>query len=209
MEVKTCTKCNEPKPLDQYHRNKRAKDGRHSRCAECCRQYQSELRDNPEVKAQRREYAKVWRAANPNYDRERYLKQSDLQIARALKWNRDNPEKALASRKAYLANNPEKRRALRRTATARRRAKLAQLHDTMPKDYLKILLGFYGEQCQKCGGVEKLEHDHIIPVTWKGSTHSLYNAQVLCRSCNSRKGNRHAKDYRCWSNGILCERVVT
>lgn len=35
METKKCARCGRELPLDDYHRSKRAKDGRQSYCKEC------------------------------------------------------------------------------------------------------------------------------------------------------------------------------
>ena len=35
MDSKTCTKCGEPKPLDLFHKNSRAKDGKRPDCKLC------------------------------------------------------------------------------------------------------------------------------------------------------------------------------
>lgn len=46
-----------------------------------------------------------------------------------------------------------------------------------------------GWQCVTCGTSKDLTVDHIIPVS-KGGTDDDDNLQTMCRSCNSRKGNR-------------------
>lgn len=48
-----------------------------------------------------------------------------------------------------------------------------------------------GRLCSKCGSTEKLSVDHVIPVT-RGGTNDLGNLVILCKPCNSRKGNRLA-----------------
>ena len=42
-------------------------------------------------------------------------------------------------------------------------------------------------QCVKCGGREKLEFDHIIPVV-SGGSNTERNIQLLCEGCNRSKG---------------------
>ncbi|MEK0311655.1 HNH endonuclease [Sweet potato little leaf phytoplasma] len=46
-----------------------------------------------------------------------------------------------------------------------------------------------GGACVFCGRTESLSIDHIVPWS-KGGAHAMSNFQTLCRSCNSRKGNR-------------------
>ncbi len=49
-----------------------------------------------------------------------------------------------------------------------------------------------GYRCQICGiqlTADNFAADHIIPYS-KGGKTQLWNGQALCRSCNSRKGDR-------------------
>lgn len=46
-----------------------------------------------------------------------------------------------------------------------------------------------GHKCCNCGADEDLTVDHITPRS-KGGDDSEDNLQTLCRSCNSKKGNR-------------------
>jgi len=46
-----------------------------------------------------------------------------------------------------------------------------------------------GHQCSRCLTTDDLTLDHIVPVE-KGGSDDLDNLQILCRSCNSKKGNR-------------------
>ena len=47
--------------------------------------------------------------------------------------------------------------------------------------------------CVRCGSKENLSIDHVIPRS-KGGSHDESNLQTLCRSCNSAKNNRQAKE---------------
>lgn len=69
METKTCSKCGETKPLDEFHRLTRSKDGHQSRCKLCNRAYAAQWgQDNKEyVRETRREYMR-------EYMRNRYRK---------------------------------------------------------------------------------------------------------------------------------------
>ena len=51
------------------------------------------------------------------------------------------------------------------------------------------MLGRHCLSCWKQEPLVKLTEDHIIPIS-KGGQNSIDNMQPLCRSCNSKKGNR-------------------
>lgn len=46
-----------------------------------------------------------------------------------------------------------------------------------------------GKQCKRCGTIERLTIDHIIPLA-RGGNNDLNNLQLLCVRCNSAKGAR-------------------
>lgn len=46
-----------------------------------------------------------------------------------------------------------------------------------------------GGQCVDCGSRERLEYDHIVPVS-RGGAHTARNIELRCETCNRRKGAR-------------------
>jgi hypothetical protein len=59
------------------------------------------------------------------------------------------------------------------------------------KKIFKELLYKYKFKCVQCeeNNEKRLTIDHIIPVS-KGGSDEIKNLQILCRSCNSKKGNK-------------------
>lgn len=49
------------------------------------------------------------------------------------------------------------------------------------------LVWAYGSKCAKCGAEKNLTIDHVVPIC-KGGGHNIENLQILCRSCNNKKG---------------------
>ena len=58
----------------------------------------------------------------------------------------------------------------------------------------KVIYERDGNKCLKCGSVENLTIDHIMPLS-KGGNNSNNNLQTLCAECNMSKGIKFA-DYR-------------
>ncbi len=55
----------------------------------------------------------------------------------------------------------------------------------------KQLMEKAGHKCPQCGSTEKLEVDHIVPIS-RGGNGNVENLQILCRSCNRKKRTRYA-----------------
>jgi 5-methylcytosine-specific restriction endonuclease McrA len=48
--------------------------------------------------------------------------------------------------------------------------------------------------CVVCGSSEKIEVDHILPLS-RGGAHSINNLQPLCRFCNASKGSKTMEEW--------------
>ena len=57
----------------------------------------------------------------------------------------------------------------------------------IPTRVRKAVLEKYNGTCAWCGSREEPEIDHIVPLR-EGGTNAIENLQVLCKSCNTRKG---------------------
>lgn len=56
------------------------------------------------------------------------------------------------------------------------------------------VFALYGKVCLACGSKNNITIDHVIPVSKNGINH-ISNYQPLCKSCNSKKGDKII-DYR-------------
>lgn len=68
----------------------------------------------------------------------------------------------------------------------------AQAHNKKMRSYY---LNKFNYKCVKCGDDERLELDHILAITM-GGDNSEDNIQVLCKSCNVKKGGNKHRDKR-------------
>jgi 5-methylcytosine-specific restriction endonuclease McrA len=192
MKKKTCTKCGETKPLEEFHRESRGRYGRRSRCKVCVNAQKKTWREaNPEKV---RAAFKAWREADPEreYARHKAYREANPEKKRAAfkAWREANPDKERARKKAWREANPEKSRAACRRSRARKRL----LEESFtPEQEARVLEVFQG-QCFKCGSTDELHVDHYLPLS-KGNPLRSGNAIILCKSCNSSKRTRPASKF--------------
>jgi len=61
--------------------------------------------------------------------------------------------------------------------------------ETIPGHVKSAVYWRDGGRCRRCGSTYKLEYDHIVPWS-RGGSDRMDNLQLLCRTCNRRKGAR-------------------
>ena len=155
--MKTCRRCHQLKPLDQFRPVKQNKNRPHSWCRLCCSSYRKEQWKKrysvEEFRIKHRESSAKWRRDHPD---------------KTMDWHRRNWTRVLF----YGA----KRRALIRGL---------QKRDFTYEQWI-CLIEKTGGRCVYCGEVKLLTVDHIIPIS-KGGQHTRSNIAPACKSCNSRK----------------------
>lgn len=160
--MKLCTKCKEAKSLDEFNRNKNAKDGRQSNCRNCQSAYGSK-----------------WRAAHSEHSRAASAEYRRNNAENIAEWRRSNRERFAEYRSAYDAANPH----VGWESGVRYRA---EKYGTNPKvDHFtkEDVIAKYGDQCWHCSGraFESLDH-YPVPIV-RGGDHVLENVRPSCMDC--------------------------
>lgn len=202
---KACRRCKLVKPLFDFHKNVKCKDGHLATCKPCRAD-----RDAPYVEAHReetRQRANAWRLANP-----------EESLAKAAAWAAKNPDKVRAishkhrhsaqgkvAAKKYVAERrcPEARKATSkryyesnkdryRNYVRNRRALSRGADGSHTKDDVARIAQHQGMRCVYCKAKLigfQYHADHKMPLALGGSN-DAGNIQALCPTCNKRKGKK-------------------
>lgn len=126
-----------------------------------------------------------------------------------------NRDKYLERNKRHRENNPDYQKKWREktgfkqvkspSIAMNRRARLANAGGKCTKrdiEFLKDKQSMKCATCKTCLIKAGMHIDHVIPI-FLGGTGDLLNLQLLCPTCNRRKGKMHPID---WANknGLLC-----
>ena len=174
--MKICSTCKVLKPLDNFYRDKRAKDGLHSQCKECEKKYEKN-RDRNKKRVSAKRYRESHKA---------------IEKARLQRWKKNNPEK-------YREYHTQKKLKNRCTVPYFDNditlEKLYNLADGVCalcggicdyEDY--IFKGKYFIAGNKYPSI-----DHIVPLS-KGGSHTWDNVQLAHKQCNSIKSNKSPEE---------------
>jgi hypothetical protein len=157
METKTCTKCGETKPLDEYHKDKSRRSGRRAACKECCcadrRDYVT--RNWDEVHRKDREHQRRYRA-RPEVKARQSARHAEYRKSRPHVWWEGDYRKRMRG----YGFEP-------RVSSFTRE----ELHER------------WGTQCFHCGSEDGTTLDHYPTPISRGGEHSLENCRPSCMNC--------------------------
>jgi hypothetical protein len=74
-----------------------------------------------------------------------------------------------------------------KTAASAGRVPDGSLREMIPEQVRHAVWERDGGTCRSCGAANDLQYDHLIPVSM-GGANSVENLQILCGTCNRRKG---------------------
>lgn len=190
VNSKRCTSCGQTKQVTEFHKRTASKDGRSPICVTC--QSTKHKRYHADNAASILMKVVAWQAANP-----------DRVSARRKRWAAENPEKMRASRKKWKKDHPDEVRAdaaMRARANPEKRAALENVRRTRKagsggKFTAAQIATLHSKQRGRCACCStnlkgRFHRDHIMPVALGGSS-DITNIQLLCPTCNSRKGAKH------------------
>lgn len=209
--MKYCNKCSTDKPLDQFNKHKRMKDGRSSQCRECTRKADKKYREeNPEkiaagkakcYQARKEHYnqkSKEWVSSNRERRRaivnKSYQNNRESKLEYSKRYRLENLDVCKERIKNWELRNPDRVRA---KCSRRRAAKINAEPSWLTKeDQDKIVLMYaLAKDCEIITG-DKYHVDHIVPLQGKNvcGLHVPWNLQVLPADLNLAKSNKHDPD---------------
>lgn len=195
--TKACSVCGQIKPLTNFHKEARTKDGVRSQCKQCALDKATEYRLNNATKI-------VQSQANT------YAKHRDKRIANSKKWADANAVRRKQIEYKYRTQNKDAINAriekwrlanveIHRGYRLKRRNGLAinGIYTVSNKDIVRL----YNSPCFYCGGSKQIQADHVIPVK-RGGRHSIGNLVPACKFCNVSKGSKLVSEWKLWMRKV-------
>ena len=198
---KQCSKCQQIKPLSEFHRNERSRDGHKSRCKPCNNADSAVWKQQNQERASKRyaEWAaknrdktraasKRWNERHPGLAWQRRIAKvgREVENERSRQWSAANREKARAWKARWKKANPEAVAAF----TGKRRAALNNAIPAWANE--QAILDIYRE----CRNHPDHHVDHIVPLVSKivCGLHCEANLRIIPAVENYSKNNRRWPD---------------
>jgi 5-methylcytosine-specific restriction endonuclease McrA len=182
--MKTCWKCRSEKALDAFGVDVRRHDGKNPKCKACVAADSAEYRERNKEK--RKATLAAYRERNPDKIREAYAKwkASDRAPEVRAAWVKKNPEKVRSTKAKWRSWNRPQIAAIKASRTSADGAHTGE--------DIKRLMRLQRSRCAHCREniACRYHADHIVPLKL-GGTNDANNIQLLCPTCNLKKGAKH------------------
>jgi hypothetical protein len=200
--TKTCTQCDEAKPLGEFYKNHRMPDGLLKQCKTCVNARQKAYVQGPgrdAYLARQREYTVANRDTKRAYDAGYRILHRERLLAAKREWYQANRDHHAALGRIWREANAEQKKQLDKA-----------FHERCRDELLAAIFGHYGSSCACCGDTGNLSIDHIngsgaehrASLAAAGATNVTGQAfyrwlvrndfpdgyQTLCVPCNASKG---------------------
>lgn len=222
--MKACRKCAVEKPLDEFYRDPRSKDGQAAQCKMCdaekARRWREVNKDRhldnarrwrvdhtEQIAETRRRWEETHREQRAASNQRWRDENKEHRAADFRRWSEDHKEQRVEYRGRHYAANRERELEINASwkyahpdkvfgHNAVRRARKAVATIGPPVDR-QCIVTRDESTCQYCDRVltgREITLDHIIPLI-RGGPHTADNLCVACRPCNFSKGTKTADEF--------------
>ena len=160
------------------------------------------LNKNPDKVQEYKERYKNKYGAGSEYRKEYREKNREILREKKRRYYERNKEKVMESNNRWRKDNIDKVQFANRKYYQRKRS---SFHHYEESDWV-YALNFFSHSCAYCGGKEKMEQEHIVPVS-KGGPYIASNIIPACRSCNASKGDEDLEMWYRSHKSFNCERL--
>lgn len=195
--AKACSKCLERKPVTEFNKRSKSPDGLQYKCRVCMlaekRAWNAANKEH--IRQYSAERSPIYRAKNKESiaekKREYHKKNAERIRAKVLKWQKDNKERVNAKNSEWAKANPLQGYVKAARRVAARRSALVGWADS---DAISVIYGMARDLTRETGIPHEV--DHIVPLQSDlvCGLHCEANLQILTRSENASKGNKHWPD---------------
>lgn len=195
--MKACSKCLEIKPLLEFNRRAKSADGLQYKCRQCmiCEKRAWNARNKEHIREYSAARSPAYRERNKEAiaekKREYHKRNAESIRAKVLKWQRDNREKVNAKNSEWAKANPLGGYVKAARRVAARRNALVGWADS-------VAISAIYSRARDLTSATGIPHevDHIVPLQSDlvCGLHCEANLQILTRSENASKGNKHWPD---------------
>lgn len=177
VALKRCCTCKDDKPVTEFCKSKKTKDGYQNGCKKCAAKSSKKYAQrNPDKK---KEANKKAREKVTNEDR---VKRAEKQRA----YHHANRDRLNAKRREYCKRNRQIISTVDAASRKKRRKAIIPVGENkVTPDFLRKLkeVTLFCENCSILASEKEFDLDHIIPIAI-GGKHEKINVRYICFTCN-------------------------